>query len=44
MNKFDNLISNLKPGIVVALGVLFDENFSFLRGTALTILGMYLRI
>jgi len=44
MNKFDNLISDLKPGIVVILGVPFDENSSFLRGAALTILGMYLRI
>jgi len=35
MTEFDNLISELKPGIVAVLGVSFDENSSFLRGAAL---------
>ena len=35
MTEFDNLISELKPGIVAVLGVPFDENSSFLRGAAL---------
>jgi len=35
MTEFNNLISELKPGIVAVLGVPFDKNSSFLRGAAL---------
>ena len=35
MNEFESLISKLEPGMVAVLGVPFDDNSSFMRGSAL---------
>ena len=35
MTGFENMISKLEPGMVAVLGVPFDDNSSFMRGSAL---------